>query len=74
MIYSKIRGLVGGAYNGVLHTPPPPAAMLKLQGDAHLRTVAQIKFLYYPPDSVDPLTYSRPAYPVYVYLLPQVSI
>ena len=48
--------------------------MLESQDDAHLRTVAQIKSLYYPPDSIDRLTYSRPAYPVYVYLLPQVSI
>ena len=54
MIYSKIG--VGGAYNGVLKCPPPhPLPSQKTltvtfasQGDAHMRTDAQIKFLYYP--------------------------
>ena len=54
MIYSKIG--VGGAYNGVLqcphptHSPPKksPAVTFASQGDAHMRTDAQIKFLYYP--------------------------
>ena len=29
------------------HLPKPPAAKLTSQGDAHVRTNAQIKFLYY---------------------------
>ena len=29
-------------------TPKPPAANFVSQGDAHMRTEAQIKFLYYP--------------------------
>ena len=28
--------------------PPPPAAKFASQGDAHVKTDAQIKFLYYP--------------------------
>ena len=42
------------AYNGVLQTTPPPppnhspAAMFASQGNAHLRTDAQIKFPYHP--------------------------
>ena len=42
-IYSKI----GGAYSGGLQHPLTPAAKFTSQGDAQMRTNAQIKFLYY---------------------------
>ena len=50
-IYSKIAiyGKISGAYS----VPPPPspanpsAAKFPSQGDFHVRTDAQIKFLYY---------------------------
>ena len=42
---------VEGAYSRVLQQPPnPPAAKFVSEGDAHMRTDAQIKFLYYPLD------------------------
>ena len=50
-----------GAYNTSPPPPPPPkkkkqqnypAAKFTSQGDAHVRTDAQIKFLYYPQASV----------------------
>ena len=46
VIYSKIGGFTAGAYS----TPPPnpPAAKFASQGDAHVRTNTQIKFMYYP--------------------------
>ena len=39
-----------GAYSTHTHTHPsnPPAAKFASPGDAHMRTDAQIKFLYYP--------------------------
>ena len=40
MIYSKIGGWDC--------KPPPPTAKSASQGDAHMRTDPQIKFLYYP--------------------------
>ena len=43
MIYSEIGG--GGLTAQSLQ---PPAAKFQSQGDAHMRTNAQIKFLYYP--------------------------
>ena len=49
MIYNKIRG---GLQLGVTAPPPPPPkknpAKFASQGDAYMRTDAQIKFLYYP--------------------------
>ena len=57
MIYSKIgegrggRGwvVVMGLQQPALSTPPPPpTAEFTSQGDSHMRTDAQIKFLYYP--------------------------
>ena len=43
---------IRGAYSGGLQCPPFPqktqAAKFTLQRDAHMRTNAQIKFLYYP--------------------------
>ena len=47
VIYSKVVG----TYNGGLQCPHPPnpqAAKLTSQGDARVRTSAQIKFLCYP--------------------------
>ena len=47
-------GRDGGAFNGVLQRSPnpttqnPPAAKFASQSDAHVRTNAKIKFLYYP--------------------------
>ena len=43
MIHSK----VGGAYSAPLNSPNSPAANFASQGDAHVRTDARIKFLYY---------------------------
>ena len=45
--------VVRGFQLGVTASPPPPkkktpAAKFASQGDAHVRTDAQIKFLYYP--------------------------
>ena len=54
MIHSKIGGLTVRAYAG---GPPPfqkkknPAANFASQGDTHVRTDAQIKFLRYPLSS-----------------------
>ena len=48
----------GGWAREAYNTPPPqkkinyPAAKVTSQGDAHVRTNAQIKFLYYPQASV----------------------
>ena len=56
MIYSKIGGGReggAGAYSRGLNSPPspnpppPPVAKFASQGDAHMRTDAQINFLYY---------------------------
>ena len=52
-MYSKIviNSKVVGTYNGGLQCPHPPnpqAAKLTSQGDARVRTSAQIKFLCYP--------------------------
>ena len=51
-MYSKIGLLIAGAYSTppLPHPPPPnlPAAKFASQGDAHMRTITQIKFLYYP--------------------------
>ena len=48
MIYSRIGGrLTAGGLQRPL-PPNPPAAKFTLQGDAHVRTDAQIKVLYYP--------------------------
>ena len=52
-MYSKIviYSQVGGTDNGGLQCSPPPnlpAAKLTSQGDAHVRTSVQIKFLCYP--------------------------
>ena len=45
MIYSKTWGeLTVGSYSIPVN---PPAAKFASQGDAHVRTNAQIKFLYY---------------------------
>ena len=49
---SKIGGLTVGTYSppptAPLQPPPPPlAAKFVLQGDAHVRTDTQIKFLYH---------------------------
>ena len=45
VIYSK----KGGTYRGVLQRPlPPKAPAAKFWCDAHVRTDAQITFLYYP--------------------------
>ena len=44
MIYSKIVG--GGGLTA--QSSQPPAAKFTSQGDAYMRTDAQIKFLYYP--------------------------
>ena len=43
-------GLTAGAVSAPSPpTPPPlPAAKFASQGDAHVKTDAQIKFLYYP--------------------------
>ena len=42
-------GLTAGAVRAPSPpTPPPPAAKFVSQGDAHVKTDAQIKFLYYP--------------------------
>ena len=48
MIYSRIGGrlTVGGLQRPL--PPNPPAAKFTLQGDAHVRTDAQIKVLCYP--------------------------
>ena len=51
MIYNKIGGrgeLIKGSYSAHLYPRNPPAAAFASQGDAHLRTDAQIKFLYFP--------------------------
>ena len=51
------RCFMGGAYSGVLQhpvnprPPPPQATKYASQCDAHVRTEAKIKFLYYPLDS-----------------------
>ena len=50
MIYRKIGGLEQGLT--VPPPPKPPAAKFASQGDARVRTDAQIKFLYYPLDCV----------------------
>ena len=42
MIYSKIGGW------DCKCPPPSPTAKFASQGDAHMRTDPQIKFLYYP--------------------------
>ena len=47
MIYNKIGG-GGGLTAGSYSAPNPSAAKFASQGDAHVRTDAQIKFLYYP--------------------------
>ena len=53
-MHSKIGGKGGREGKGGLQHPPPhcppnlPAAKFTSQGDAHVRTNAQIKFLYYP--------------------------
>ena len=43
-------GLTAGAVSAPSPPPPPPppAAKFASQGDAHVKTDAQIKFLYYP--------------------------
>ena len=42
-------GLTAGAVSAPSPpTPPPPAAKFASQGDAHVKTDAQIKFLSYP--------------------------
>ena len=49
--YSKIVGDgEGGLQQGLTATTllKPPAAKFTSQGDAHVRTNTQIKFLYYP--------------------------
>ena len=49
MYIAKLAEGWWGAYSAAL--PPalnPPAAKLASQGDAQVRTDAQIKFLYYP--------------------------
>ena len=61
MIYSKIEGGIGcegrvDLQQGLRAPPHPPLSSLKKnpaakftsQGHAHVRTDAQIKFLYYP--------------------------
>ena len=49
MIYSRIGGGILPAEGLQRPLPPnPPAAKFTLQGDAHVRTDAQIKVLYYP--------------------------
>ena len=59
MIYSKIVGGKGVGWGGGvgglqwgLTAPPlptkPPSAKFASQGNAHVRTDAQIQFLYYP--------------------------
>ena len=53
-IYNKIviYSQISADSSGLEHPPPPPpnslAAKFTSQGDAHMRTDAQIKFLYYP--------------------------
>ena len=54
-MYSKIGGigvvrgeLITRSYRAPPPLPKPPAATFASQGDDHLRTDAQIKFLYYP--------------------------
>ena len=48
---SKIGGLTVGTYSppptAPPQPPPPLAAKFALQGDAHVRTDTQIKFLYH---------------------------
>ena len=44
---SKIGGLTVGTYSPPPQPPPPLAAKCALQGDAHVRTDTQIKFLYH---------------------------
>ena len=41
----------GGLQQGLLAPQTPPAAKSASQGDAHVRSDAQIKFLYYPLSS-----------------------
>ena len=48
MIYSKIRR-EGLAAPIPLPQTKPPAAKFASQSDAHVKTDAEIKFLYYPP-------------------------
>ena len=45
MIYSKIGGLTARPYSA---PPNPRAAKFASQGDANVKTDAQIEFLYYP--------------------------
>ena len=51
-IYSKIviYSKIGGAYTAPFLLPIqiPPAAKFASQGDAHVRSDTQMKFLYYP--------------------------
>ena len=48
MIYSKIRGEGLTAPPSPLPQRKPPAAKFASQSDAHVKTDAEIKFLYYP--------------------------
>ena len=48
VIYSKIRGGITVPMPPPLPAPKPPAVKFTSQSDAHMRTDAQIKFLYYP--------------------------
>ena len=51
-IQQNSGGGEGAAYSGDLQRPlppkPPSSSKIVSQGDAHVRTDAQIKFLYYP--------------------------
>ena len=58
VIYSEIGG--GGSLKRGLTAPTsnPPAAKVASQGDAHVRTDTQIKFLYYPLVRLSTLKFS----------------
>ena len=66
MIYSKIggslqRGLTATSSNS-------PAAKFASQGDAHVRTDAQIKFLYYPMAYIHACIYIYMYICIYMYM------